>query len=381
METQHDPHHFDPHHFYLRRHHRHASPSSLMAAYGNPAQGQSTPSVGFESSNISPTIQEPDLSPYRVNVTFNVELSQASSQTITVRYHTVDETAHAAQRDYTATSGTLYFSPGTTQRTITVTVLNDTNVENFERFGVELSQPTNATIGANNEVVIIIADNDESAPYNLIAPATVRENQGTFTFSVKTASSPRVEKTARLLIYSTPGTAEVGDDYTYFSKIVALEPGTTGSNFTVALGNDDTDEPDETFFLRLFHPGTTDPQIILGVTEVTVTILDDDPAVPTNLELASQTTDDDLDHVAVLQWDYSDAEGYLLESQRRRQRIPGTVSWPAHTPQENPPAPARSAPPGVEPWPPAPTGTSGSGTSPHRTVLLPRRGHLRRGRE
>ena len=287
---------------------------ALMAAYGNPAQGQSTPSVGFESSNISPTIQEPDLSPYRVNVTFNVELSQASSQTITVRYHTVDETAHAAQRDYTATSGTLYFSPGTTQRTITVTVLNDTNVENFERFGVELSQPTNATIGANNEVVIIIADNDESAPYNLIAPATVRENQGTFTFSVKTASSPRVEKTARLLIYSTPGTAEVGDDYTYFSKIVALEPGTTGSNFTVALGNDDTDEPDETFFLRLFHPGTTDPQIILGVTEVTVTILDDDPAVPTNLELASQTTDDDLDHVAVLQWDYSDAEGYLLES-------------------------------------------------------------------
>ena len=30
--------------------------------------------------------------------------------------------------------------------------------------------------------------------------------------------------------------------------------------------------------------------------------------------MASQTTDDDLDHVAVLQWDYSDAEGYLLES-------------------------------------------------------------------
>ena len=52
----------------------------------------------------------------------------------------------------------------------------------------------------------------------------------------------------------------------------------------------------------------------MGVTEVTVTILDDDPATPTNLEMISQTTDDDLDHVAILQWDYSDAEGYLLES-------------------------------------------------------------------
>ena len=284
---------------------------ALMAAYGNPAQGQSLPSVGFTETSIQ--VDEPDNSPYRVNAVFTVELSQTSSQTVSVRYATVDYTAESATRDYIQASGTLHFSPGTTERTISVTVLDDTNVENFERLWVELSQPSNATLGTNNEAVIIIRDDDVSAPYNLTAPATVRENQGTFTFSVETVSSPRVEKTARLLIYSTPGTAEVGDDYTHFSETVTLEPGETGNNFTVTLKDDDTDEPDETFLLAMFHPGTTDPQIILGVTEVTVTILDDDPATPTNLELASQTTDDDLDHVAVLQWDYSDAEGYLLE--------------------------------------------------------------------
>ena len=47
---------------------------------------------------------------------------------------------------------------------------------------------------------------------------------------------------------------------------------------------------------------------------VTVTIQDDDPATPTNLEIIENRTDPGLDHVAILQWDYSDAEGYLLES-------------------------------------------------------------------
>ena len=159
-----------------------------------------------------------------------------------------------------------------------------------------------------------IRDDDVSAPYNLIAPATVREGQKTFTFRVETASSPQVDKRAKFLIYDSPGTAEVGVDYIHFTQIVSLDPGKTRSDLTVTLRDDDTDEPDESFTLLLFHQDLTDPQLVLGVTEVTVIILDDDPAVPTNLELASQTTDDDLGHVAVLQWDYDDAEGYLLES-------------------------------------------------------------------
>ena len=38
------------------------------------------------------------------------------------------------------------------------------------------------------------------------------------------------------------------------------------------------------------------------------------PAAPTNLEMTDNRTDDELGHVAVLQWDYDDGEGYLLES-------------------------------------------------------------------
>ena len=59
------------------------------------------------------------------------------------------------------------------------------------------------------------------------------------------------------------------------------------------------DQGNRSFKLNLLRNSADDDQIIMGVTEVTVTILDDDPATPTNLELASQTTDKDLGHVAV----------------------------------------------------------------------------------
>ena len=287
---------------------------ALMAAYGNPAQGQSLlPSVGFESSNLNPGVHEPDLSPYRVNVTLNVELSQTSSQTVTVRYATSDITATASTRDYTAASGTLYFSPGTTERTITLTVLNDTNVENLERFRIELSQPTNARLGSYDNAQVTIMDDDQSAPYNLSAPATVQENQGTFTVVVETATTPRVDQDFEFIVIDIEGTATDGTDYRGFSKTLDFPPGSTRAEYQVTLFDNQADQANRNFAIRLLR-NSAEAQIIMGVTEVTVTILDDDPATPTNLELASQTTDDDLGHVAVLEWDYSDAEGYLLES-------------------------------------------------------------------
>ena len=351
----------------------------LMTAQGNPAQGQSLPSVEFTQNTI--TIHEPDQSPHRVNVTFTVALSQVSTQTVTVWYASADHTATATTRDYIPASGTLYFNPGITQRTVSFTVLDDTIVEDStERFYVELSQPSNAVLGTRYLVAVFITDDDESAPYNLTAPATVREDQGTFTVRVATASSPVVDIEADFYIYDLPGTAREGVDYQNVSKILFLDPGERGAEFEVTLRNDADDEADKSFTLNLRQNGPGHPQINLGITELTVTILDDDPAIPTNLELASQTTDDTLDHVAVLQWDYSDAEGYLLESRDGTSGQRGTASSPAHTPQGNPLAPATVST--------TRGGAMAASQDWHfqgqelqlRGVLLPRRGHLRQQR-
>src|SRR5439155_864700 len=77
---------------------------------------------------------------------FTVTLSNVSSQTVTVAYATANGTATAGS-DYTATSGTLSFSPGATSRQITVNVTGDTTFEDNETFYVNLSNATHATIG------------------------------------------------------------------------------------------------------------------------------------------------------------------------------------------------------------------------------------------
>jgi hypothetical protein len=90
---------------------------------------------------------------------FTVTLSVASGQTVTVNYATADGKATAGS-DYTATAGTLTFTPGATSQTITVAVLGDTVKESTETFFVNLSNATNATIASGRGRGSIL-DNDK----------------------------------------------------------------------------------------------------------------------------------------------------------------------------------------------------------------------------
>ena len=65
-------------------------------------------------------------------------MSAVSGQTVTVNYATASGTATAGS-DYTATSGTLMFSPNVMGETISVLIINDTVVEGNETFTVTLS--------------------------------------------------------------------------------------------------------------------------------------------------------------------------------------------------------------------------------------------------
>ena len=284
---------------------------ALLTTPGNKAQGQSVPSVAFTETSIE--LDEPDNSPYRANAVLTVRLSQASSQTVTVQYRTEDFTATATTGDYIAASGTLYFYPGTTERTISVTVLDDTAVEANERFYIQLTSPTDAVLGSNKLAQVNIRDADESAPFNLTVPETVREGQGTFTIVIEAANPPAVEHALSFAVFSISGSALQNYDFEPFEAYAEWGDGTNRREFEVTLIDDTTDEPNETFEIKMSRT-QQEFQFVMGVTQQTVTILDDDPGTPTNLELADQTTDPDLGHVAVLQWDYEDAEGYLLES-------------------------------------------------------------------
>src|SRR5262249_6369833 len=93
--------------------------------------------------------------------TFTVTLSAVSGQTVTAGFATADGTATIADGDYAATSGTVTFIPGTTTQTITVSANGDTKFEPDETFALNLSAPTNATIGTGTGTGTITNDDPD----------------------------------------------------------------------------------------------------------------------------------------------------------------------------------------------------------------------------
>ncbi|MEA2398043.1 MAG: hypothetical protein QOK25_1599, partial [Thermoleophilaceae bacterium] len=83
-------------------------------------------------------------------LTFHVTLDKASTQTVTVHYATRDGTGAAgakAGKDYRATSGSLTFAPGKTDKVVQVQVKHDSNFKGrAKRFSLVLSSPSNAEL-------------------------------------------------------------------------------------------------------------------------------------------------------------------------------------------------------------------------------------------
>src|SRR5262249_55494686 len=83
-----------------------------------------------------------------------------SNVVVAVNYATSDGSA-VNGNDYTATSGTLTFGIGETQKTFTIPILDDQLVEGSETINVTLSAPTNgSTLGTQKTATLTIVDND-----------------------------------------------------------------------------------------------------------------------------------------------------------------------------------------------------------------------------
>ncbi len=148
-------------------------------------------SIGSFAVNIAPTISINDVSMNEGNsgttaFTFNVSLSAASAQTVTVSYQTADGTATGGSDYISIGASTLTFNPNETTKTVTILVNGDTTVEPNETFFVNLSNPTNATISDNQGLGTIV--NDDSCTYTLspASPQSVGAAASNLTVTVTT---------------------------------------------------------------------------------------------------------------------------------------------------------------------------------------------------
>ena len=162
-----------------------------------------------------------------VNAVFNVSLGGLTERTVSVNYVTANETATSGT-DYTATSGTLTFAPGTSTRTVTVIVQGDLANEPNETFVVNLGAPINATLADGQGRATIV--NDDGLRYFTVAPCRVLD----------TRSGPPVAANTERTVNVT---GQCGIPAT--ARAVAV-------NLTV-------NQPTEAGFLRLYPAGVTPP--------------------------------------------------------------------------------------------------------------------------
>jgi uncharacterized repeat protein (TIGR01451 family) len=235
-----------------------------------------TPTITYDFE-VVPTIVIGDISQAEgtggaTTFQFTLTLSEAVSQTVTVQWATADNTATAADPDYTTNSGTATFTPGTTTTTINVSVVPDTKFEDNESFFVNLTTPAFATIADPQAIGTI--QNDDATPAVSVGDLSQAEgNIGITTFNLPVTLSNPSELPVSVLYTVTPGTATTPDDYIAPLSGTAIIPaGQTVGYITVNVVGEMLYEPDETFTVTISGPSNA----TLGDDVATGTIVNDE---------------------------------------------------------------------------------------------------------
>ncbi|WP_419847688.1 Calx-beta domain-containing protein [Candidatus Poriferisocius sp.] len=229
-------------------------------------------------------------------VQFAVTLSAPSGRTVKVRYapqrHDKGDPDREATPvdDYDPAAKVLVIPAGTTTAVAEVQAREDQITEYRETFLVRLYNPDHATIAVATATGTII--DKTGLPQASIANAQTAEGNGTIsvpvTLSHASAQTVTFAYTTQTTATDEEGHAKPGDDYTTASGTLTIDPGETTATIDVAIADDDTVEPDETFAIQLRNP----QQATLIEDRATATIIDDD-GLPRLSITSAQAAEDD----------------------------------------------------------------------------------------
>ncbi|MBK9087804.1 MAG: hypothetical protein IPL90_01620 [Holophagales bacterium] len=186
---------------------------------------------------------------------FTATLSNPSSQTVTVNYATADGTATTVGADYASAAGTLTFSPGVTTQPLTVNVNGDGTDEPDETFFVNLSSPSNATVGDPQAQGTILNDDSPTPTFSIANVSQAEGNAGTTIFTFTVSLSPASGSATGVTATTSDGSATTADgDYVASTQGLAFPIGSTSQTFQVTVNGDTKYEPTEAFAVALSGP-------------------------------------------------------------------------------------------------------------------------------
>ncbi len=199
---------------------------------------------------------------------FAVSLDDATLKPVILVYQTLEGTAESGA-DYHSTRGALTFERGEIAKVIEVPVVDDGMDEPDETFTVLIGGALNAEL-MRSVATATILDDDEAPVVDVAGDVTVGEGDAAavFTVTLRGRSAWPVE-----VEYETEDiTAREGLDYTSLSGRLSIPPGFGTGTLTVVVLEDEGDEPDEAFLLRL----TGAERATLGSAQARGIIMDND---------------------------------------------------------------------------------------------------------
>lgn len=236
------------------------------------------PTVAFSATTAQASESTTD-------VALTVQLSTTAINDVTVDYAVKNTSTAANPADHNLATGTVTVAAYDTSAPLEFEVVNDILDEPDETVVVELSNPGNASLGANTLLTYTIQDDDAFPSVTFTAATSTKsESAGSSPIALQLATASLTAVTVDYAV--TGGTATAGTDYTLASGTATFAAGTTSASVPLQVTNDALDEVDETVAVTLSSPdGAT-----LGATTLhTVTISDDDAAPTVQFQVAASS--------------------------------------------------------------------------------------------
>ena len=242
--------------------------------------------IGFSSATY--TVDE---SAGEVVLTVSV-ISGDLTEDVMLNYMTQGGTATTVE-DYTSMFGILTLSPGDTEKTIMVPIVNDDLFENDEMFTVHLflsGAPAGITLDPAIATVTI-TDNDEAPARSVsFVAASSTSDEGT-TANVEVRLDGDLHKSAVVVSFTVGGTAVAGTDYTSPVTSVTIPAGMRSATITFAITSDSSyDGAAETVVLTLTS-ATGD--VTVGTPSVHTVMITDNETAPTVIFNTGSSTVDE----------------------------------------------------------------------------------------
>jgi len=227
-----------------------------------------------EMESNQSTVQETD---GQLNIAVNRLLGTQGQISVDYVVSTLNNDSATSPDDYIADSGTLVFEDGEVVKNITVILSDDEIFEGSETFSVTLSNVTNgAVLGSliQNRVNIVDNEFDNKPGTFLFGSLAYSVYESDESFEVTILRSFGAAGSVSVDLISSDGSAFSGIDYTLVNQTLIFAEGEKSQVVTIVLLDDQEEESTESFVLNISNP--SNEALIGGVSQVTVSISDDD---------------------------------------------------------------------------------------------------------